>query len=239
VLETESGRQLARAALAEGETLQRPPVPIDDEHALIVADRRTVMSFDLGRGLFTWDYRECPEMPVNGPPRVLVDAERVLVLHDGRVLIRLDPISGAKRWSTVLGIEDLSDRLDAIACDERRVYCLSQHTLRALAVDDGSPLWACHLTGPENALWSIALSDRCVLAYPSLSNLSEGELENMPIVVRRQETGALVQRFVFSATIADVNLKLDSRGVLVATHQGLWALSRRDGGADPKPPSLP
>ncbi len=78
-----------------------------------------------------------------------------------------------------------------------------------------------------------------MLAYPSLSNLSEGELENMPIVVRRQETGALVQRFVFSATIADVNLKLDSRGVLVATHQGLWALSRRDGGADPKPPSLP
>jgi hypothetical protein len=106
-------------------------------------------------------------------------------------------------------------------------------------VDDGSPLWACHLTGPENALWSIALSDRCVMAYPSLSNLSEGELESMPVVVRRQETGALVQRFVFSATIADVNLKLDSRGVLVATYRGLWALSRRDGGAGPKPSPLP
>lgn len=178
-------------------------------------------------------------MPVNGPPRVLVDAERVLVLHDGRVLIRLDPQSGARRWSTVLGIEDLSDRLDAIACDDRRVYCASQQTLRALSVDDGSPLWAFHLTGPENALWSIALSDRWVLAYPSLSNLSEGEMESMPVVVRRQETGALVQRFVFSATIADVNLKLDSRGVLVATCRNLWALSRRDGGPESKSSPLP
>ena len=172
------GRQLARAALAEGEALESAgPVPIDEDHVLLVADRRTVRNLDLGRGLFTWDYRESPEMPVNGPPRVLVDAERVLVLHDGRVLIRLDPQSGAKRWSSVLGIEDLSDRLDAIACDDRRVYCVSQQSLRALAVDDGSPLWACHLTGPENALWSIPLSDRHVLAYPSLSNLSEGELE--------------------------------------------------------------
>ena len=196
-------------------------------------------SFDLGRGLFTWNYRESPEMPVNGPPRVLVDAERVLVLHDGRLMIRLDPVSGSKRWSAILGIEDLSERLDAIACDDRRVYCVSQQSLRALSVDDGTSLWACHLTGPENALWSLALSDRCVIAYPSVSNVSEGEMESMPVVVRRQENGALVQRFVFSATIADVNLKLDSRGVLVTTYRGLWALSRRDGHADPKSPPLP
>ena len=48
------------------------------------------------RGQFTWDYRESAEMPVNGPPRVLVDAERVLVLHDGRLLIRLDPVTGVE-----------------------------------------------------------------------------------------------------------------------------------------------
>jgi cellulose synthase operon protein C len=230
---------VARAPLADGEALESAPVPIDEDHVLLVPDRRTVKNFDLGRGLFTWDYRESAEMPVNGPPRVLVDAERVLVLHDGRLLIRLDPVSGAKRWSSVLGTENLSDRLDALACDDRRVYCVSQRTLRALAVDDGSPLWTCYLTGPENAHWSIALSDRCVMAYPSLSELSEGELESMPVVVRRQETGALVQRFVFSAPIADVKLRLDSRGVLVATYRGLWALARRDGGADPQPSPLP
>ena len=101
VLETESGRQVARAPLADGEALESAPVPIDEDHVLLVPDRRTVKNFDLGRGLFTWDYRESPEMPVNGPPRVLVDAERVLVLHDGRVLIRLDPVR--RREAMVVG----------------------------------------------------------------------------------------------------------------------------------------
>ena len=139
----------------------------------------------------------------------------------------------------MLGIEDLSDRLGAIACDDHRVYCASQQTLRALSIDDGSPLWSAHLVGPENALWSIALSERCVVAYPSLSNLSEDEMESMPVVMRRQETGALVQRFVFPATIADVNLRLDARGALVATSRSLWALTRRDAGPDPRPAPAP
>ena len=50
----------------------------------------------------------------------------------------------------------------------------------------------------------------------------------MPVVARRQDTGALVQRFVFPATIADVNVKLDPRGAVVATSRALWALCRRD-----------
>ncbi len=239
VLETETGRQVARTPLADGDALESAPVPIGEDHVLLVPDRRTVKKYDLERGAFVWNYRESTEMPVNGPPRVLVDAERVLVLHDGRVLIRLDPQSGARRWATVLGIEDLSNRPEAIAWDDRRVYCASQQTLRALSLDDGTSLWMRHLSGPENALWSLALSDRCVIAYPSLSNLSEGETESMPVVVRRQETGALVQRFVFPATIADVNVKLDSRGVLVATYRGLWALGGRDGGGETKPSPLP
>jgi outer membrane protein assembly factor BamB len=228
VLETDSGRRLARADLADGDSLERAPAPMDDDHVLLVSDRRTVKKFDLSRGQVAWDYRESAEMPVNGPPRVLVDAERVLVVHDGRVLIRLDPVNGSKRWSTVLGIEDLSERPGAIACDDRRVYCVSQQTLRALSVEDGSTVWSAHLSGPENALWSLALSERCVVAYPSLSGVSEDELESMPVVVRRQETGALVQRFVFPATIADVKVKLDDRGAMIATSRALWALHRRD-----------
>jgi outer membrane protein assembly factor BamB len=239
VLETETGSQVSRALLSEGETLERHPVPIDEDHVLVVPDRRTVKKFDLTCGQFTWDYRESAEMPVNGPPRVLVDAERLLVLHDGRLLLRLDPQSGAKRWSTVLGIEDLSERPEAIACDPHRVYCASQQTLRALAMDDGTPLWSCHLTGPENAHWSVLLSDRCVLAYPSVLNSSEEELQIMPVVIRRQDNGALLQRFVFPATIADVNLRLDAGGMLVATSRSLWALSRRDVPVLPRPSPPP
>lgn len=238
VLENETGRQVSRALLAEGETLERSPVPIDEDHVLVVPDRRTVKKFDLTSGQFTWDYRESSEMPVNGPPRVLADAERLLVLHDGRLLLRLDPQSGAKQWSAILGIEDLSERPEAIAWDLHRVYCTSQQTLRAMAMDDGRPLWSCHLTGPENARWSVLLSEHCVLAYSSASNSSEGEIEALPVVVRRQDSGALLQRFVFPATITEVNLRFDARGMLVATSRSLWALCRRDASmlSKPSPP---
>jgi hypothetical protein len=239
VLETDTGRQVARTPLAEGEALERPPVPFDDDHVLLVPDRRTVRKFELSTGQFVWDYRESSELPVTGPPRVIVDAERLLVLHDGRVLLRLDPVNGSRRWSAVLGLEDLSERLEAIACSGKRIFTVSQQRLRALSVDDGSVLWTCHLTGPEHAVWCLALSENCVLTYPSLTNLSEDELESMPVVVRRQDTGALVQRFVFPATIADVNVRLDARGVQVATSHALWALSRRETGAAGNPAPLP
>ena len=63
------------------------------------------------------------------------------------------------------------------------------------------------------------------MAYPSSTSSSEGgEVENMPVIVRHRETGALVQRFVFATTIADVTFKVDPRGVLVATSRGLWGL---------------
>jgi outer membrane protein assembly factor BamB len=231
VLETDTGRQIARTSLAEGENLERAPVPIDDDHVLLVPDRRSVRKFELSTGQFIWDYRESSELPVNGPPRIIVDAERLLVLHDGRVLLRLDPVNGSRRWYAVLGIEDLSERLEAIACSGKRIFTVSQQRLRALSVDDGRPLWSCHLTGPEHAVWCLALSEKCVLTYPSLSNLSEDEMESMPVVVRRQDTGALVQRFVFPATIADVNVRLDARGALVATAHALWALSRHEAGS--------
>ena len=130
-------------------------------------------------------YRESPEMPVNGPPR----RDRLtpigsLVLHDGRILIRLDPSTDRGAGATLLGIEDLSERLGAIACDEHRVYCVSQEAAGAFD-RRRSPLWTSHLIGPENALWSIALSERCVVAYPSSRQARRG-MESMPVVVRRQ-----------------------------------------------------
>jgi hypothetical protein len=103
-------------------------------------------------------------------------------------------------------------------------------------LDDGARLWSCALTGPEDAVWSIALTQRCVIAYPNSSRLSAGGdnentpviLENMPVILRRRETGALVQRFVFPTTIADVMFKVDSRGALLATSRGMWSLGSKE-----------
>ncbi len=214
-------------------------MPIDDDHVLLVPDRRTVKKFDLSRGQFAWEYRESPEMPVNGPPRVLVSAERLLVLHDGRLLIRLDPVNGSKRWSVILGIEDAerAARLDRL----RRSASLLRHAAdlegnldrrrqAALDVPLDRPGQRRLVTGP--------LRYRHVVAYPSASSLSDDELESMPVVARRQDTGALVQRFVFPATIADVKVKLDPRGgrCNVASPLGALPARRRDAAPTAKEP---
>ncbi len=244
VLRTEDGQPITRVALADNDLLERPPTPIDEDSVVLVTDRRTVKRIDLNHGHTMWVYQESKELPVNGPPRVLGDSERLLVLHDGRSLIRLDPATGSKRWCSLLGSEDLSERPGAMAHDEKRFYCVNienifggpRHALRALRLDDGARLWSCALTGPEDAVWSIALTQRCVIAYPNSSRLSAGGdnentpviLENMPVILRRRETGALVQRFVFPTTIADVMFKVDSRGALLATSRGMWSLGSKE-----------
>jgi outer membrane protein assembly factor BamB/tetratricopeptide (TPR) repeat protein len=229
VLRTDDGQLMARIALGEKELLERPPLPLDDDSVLFVPDRRTVKKLDLNHGQVSWICRETDELPLYGPPRLFGDAERLLVLHDGRLLIRLDPATGSKKWSCLLGIEDLSERPGSIAFDDKRLFCANRQTLRAIALETGQPIWARHLSGPQDAIWSIALSQHHVVAYPSTSGLTDGdEVENMPVIIRRRDDGALVQRFVFPTTIAEVICRIDPRGALVATSRGLWGLGQKE-----------
>ena len=146
--------------------LERPPLPVDDDSVLLVLDPRTVKKFDLNHGQIVWVYRESEVLPVNGPPRLLGDAERVLVLHEGRTLIRLDPATGSKRWSCPLGTEDLSDRPGTMALDERRFYCISRFTVdRDLAghlARRRPAAWIEEWAGRQSSdtTWSIALARR-------------------------------------------------------------------------------
>lgn len=224
VLETETGLPVSRLALAEGEGLERTPVPLDADHAIVVTDRRGVKNFDMTRGRIVWEYRESQEMPVNGAPRPLVEADRLLIVHDGRTLIRLDPATGSKKWSAVLGTENLGERPDSLALDDERFYCVSKQMLRAISLEDGSPLWSRHLAGPDLLQWSLALSDRAVLAYPTSSSVWEEHVESLPVIARRRTDGALIQRLALPATIADARVQLDARGALLTTSRELWSL---------------
>jgi outer membrane protein assembly factor BamB/tetratricopeptide (TPR) repeat protein len=237
VLRTDDGQPISRSALAETDMLERPPLPLDEDSVVLVADKRTIKRFDIKHGHTMWDYQESKVLPVNGPPRLLGDSDRLLVLHDGRLLYRLDPATGSKRWSSPLGSEDLSERPDAMVCDEKSFYCVNienifggmRQVLRAISLEDGSRQWSCHLAGPQDAVWAVALSKRCVIAYPRSARPADGAgIDNMPVILRRRETGALVQRFVFPTTIADVKFRVDSRGALLATSRGLWSLGSKE-----------
>ena len=178
VLRTDDGQPVARTTLAETEQLERPPLPLDDDSVLLVLDPRTVKKYDVNHGQIVWEYRESEVLPVNGPPRLFGDAERVLVLHEGHTLIRLDPATGSKRWSCPLGTEDLGERVGSMAFDEQRFYCISRWrstvTLRAISLADGVPAWTCDWAGMEDSSWSIALSAQHVIAYPNHTGLADG-----------------------------------------------------------------
>jgi len=241
VLRTDDGQPTLHAALEENERLERPPMPVDEDSVLLVSDRRTVKRFDVNHGQTVWVYRESPDLPVNGPPRLVGDAERLLVLHDGRLLIRLDPATGSKKWSCLLGIEDLSERPGSMAYDEKRFYCVNmenifgglRQSIRAVSLADGRKVWSRHLTGPKDAAWSLALTAHHVMAYPTNSSSDSGDIENLPVIIRRRETGELVQRFVFPTTIAGVNFKADPRGALLATARGLWGMGSKEASSGP------
>jgi outer membrane protein assembly factor BamB len=232
-LRTDDGQPFARTKLDETEALKRPPLPIDDDSVVVVTDPRTIKRFDLAQGQLkmAWTYHTSLEavLPVNGAPTLMGDAERLLVLYDGQTLIRLDAASGSKEWSTLLGTENLSRHPQAMAFDDRRFYCASRNTLRAISLADGGSLWSAHLGKSEEIHWSITLTRDYVIAYPSDSDGSEpAEVEKMRLVIRRRDNGALVQRLVFPAAVSDVALNVDPRGALVATSRGLWGLGYKE-----------
>ncbi len=234
VLDTATGRRRGEFPQGDEEAWPRDPLPIDDDHVALVADRRTVALFDLNRGVNAWVFRESGEMPKYGPPRLIGDAERLLVVHNGVDLIRLDPAGGSKKWSRPLGDENLSERPDALALAGDRFYYASGSDLIAVAVADGSTAWRRKLIGPPSG-WSVALTDRCVAAYPNPARLVDDDVAAVPVVFRRRDTGVIVQRLVFPAPAADLTVRLAPRGAFVATQTGLWALGDRRGPEAPRP----
>jgi hypothetical protein len=155
-------------------------------------------------------------------------------LHDGHLLIRLDPATGLKRWECSLA-ENLAERPDSIACDDKYVYCVNyerislvpRRSIRAVALENGSLAWSHPLSGPQDAIWSIALSERALFAYPSAPESKENALVSVPLSVRRRDDGVLIERLVFPTAISEITFKLDPRGAILATSSGIWALSSR------------
>ena len=227
VLETGNGRRRAEYPQGDDDEWARPPFPIDDDHVALVTDRRTVALYDIRRGVASWNFRESLELPKHGAPRLVGDAERLLVIHDGCSAIRIDPATGKRLWLRPLGVEDLSERPEATVLDGERFYWVSGQGIQGASLADGALVWSRHLTGPESG-WALALTERCVMAYPGpASSAAENEVDGLPLVFRRRDSGDLVQRLFFPVTLSDVAVRLAPHGALVATRGGLWSLGER------------
>jgi cellulose synthase operon protein C len=76
-----------------------------------------------------------------------------------------------------------------------------------------------------------------VAAFPTPTPSAQGDLQDLPLVFCRRDTGTLVQRVVVRAAVTELAIRLAPRGALVATQGGLWALGDRptvDGGDGPR-----
>jgi cellulose synthase operon protein C len=228
VLETSTGRRRVEFAQPEEEEWPRDPLPIDDDSVALVVNRTKVAKFDTSKGAYAWEFEETKDSPRLGAPRLFCDAERLLVLHEGQNLMRLDLATGAKAWTTskLLGSEDLSERPEAIAMSEDRVYVANGATLSAFAMRDGSLIWKRGLKGPTSG-WDVALTERSVLAYPSAARLRDDGPGVLPLVFHRREDGEPIQRLLIQANVTDLAIRFSTRGALVATQGGLWALGDR------------
>ncbi len=119
-----------------------------------------------------------------------------------------------------------------MAYDDKRFYCVNtemiyggpRQAIRARSLEDGSAVWSRPLRAQESRAsrrishgrW---LTRRYVIAYPdhnppAAEDIDKLPVTTMPVILRQRETGELVQRFVFSTTIADLTLNADPRGDL-------------------------
>ena len=226
VLDTTTGRRGASFPRADDEEWLRDPLPIDDDHLAVVADRLTVALLDLDQGAPTWVFRESSQLPINGPPRLFGDGDRLFVLQDGQELIRLDPGTGAKLWARLLGTEDLSERPDAFTFGTDRVFVACGGDLIAARLTDGVPVWKQPLNGPSHG-WVVALTDRSVVAFPSAARMDRHEGATFPLVLHRRADGELIQRLQFPTSPADLAVRFSPHGVTVATSTGVWGLGDR------------
>jgi outer membrane protein assembly factor BamB/tetratricopeptide (TPR) repeat protein len=229
VLDTDSGQRRAEFPQQEqDQPWPRDPLPVDDDHAALVSDARTITLFDMTRGTHAWTYREPSALPRSGPPRLIGDAGRLLALRDGSELVRLDLATGERLWSRLLGVEDLTESPDALALDGERIYCATGRTLTAYRLADGTPQWRHFLNGPATG-WAVALTDRYVAAYPRPARpLDQAALDRLPLVLCRRDTGRLVQRLLFDAPVSRLAVRLAPGSALIATQEGAWALASRE-----------
>ena len=131
-----------------------------------------------------------------------------------------------------------------MAYDDKRFYCVNtenifgglRQAVRAVSLEDGSRVLVRVPLSRARATWRLV--DRAVPSATSspipattrpIPRTSTNCRSTMPVIVRRRETGELVQRFVFPTTIADLTFKADPQAPWWRRRgaSGDWARRRR------------
>ena len=221
VLDSGTGARKAEFARERDESnWLRPPVALDDERILLVIDARTVVLFDLIRGVDIWSYKDDSALPMAAAPRVLVDRGEIVALFGGQHLARLDPASGKKLWSCGISVEDISEFPQSLVLDGALIYCAVPGRLLAIQLNCGEVQWVRPLNSSEQ-VWNLGVYDSCLVAFPAEIDKKPGSETQFPLLIIKRNTGQLIQRFQLSSLPKTICLRSDP--AILATSQEVLA----------------
>lgn len=209
----------------EDATWTRAPVEIDESRILVSPNPLAIALFDLERGAYLWAFHDDSPLPRAVSPAIFADHGLILAILGGQELVRLDPASGHRLWRNALGLDDLSERPDALVIDASRAYCASGSTLTAFNLADGSSAWVRKLIGPDSG-WALSLVTGALAVFPRPEPAAADALESLPVLLCRRDNGVLVQRLVFSTPVDSLAVHLDDHNALIATQSQMWSLAR-------------
>lgn len=177
VLDERTG-ELSRSIEASiaGQDWPRRPLQWDENRIVVTPDRLNVAMIDLAEGKRLWTWKVTATSPRNGPPRLFREGDKLVVIKDGDMAVRLDPANGKPVWDAFLGGTDHSRDLPDIALDDQRMYVIERLessripglVTRAYDLTDGSVAWrSVHISvGQSWAVSSRAGTDSGVMIWP-------------------------------------------------------------------------
>jgi|GEM_PF-1203649 len=243
-LDAATGRLLAEMEQAADAALwERDPIFLGGGKVGVVADRRTIQVFDLERRGPLWSRAVSNTLPNLSPPLLVGDASALVVLINGRILDRLDPLTGERLWAepVPLGEENLGERPDAILIRDNAILTVNQGLLQSHRISDGGLNWKKRLHGAEEG-WNLAPLDQGVAVYPDPQRVAARRFvgDFLPITLHRLDDGRLLQRLVFpTAETQALVIRFEADGLTVATNQAGWFLAAgRSSPAAPSPPPV-
>ncbi len=216
ILAPQTGRQLAYLPnLEQSRSWDRSPQILGGETLLTVVEQRTIEAIDLRDGSLRWVYREPDQQASRGAPMLVGDSEYILVLYNGKLLVRLDPNSGRSVWDLPLGTDDLSARPGTLRRDGSVLFAATDTTLQAIDLDSGRRLWLRPLSA-RSMDWSLELAENWVVAAPDPTpSLSASARRRLALVFCRRDDGRLLQRRPLDRVVTNVGLNLDDRGLIL------------------------
>jgi outer membrane protein assembly factor BamB len=169
VIDPATGESTDRSRRSDLDAWRVEPVPFGHAGMAVALRSHRLIGFPstendkrLGLALAPWKY-EGPLSWSNVPPAMLSNGEALLAVIDGNTLCRLDPDSGARRWSRPAARSPIQQPRRSMVLADRHVFLAADGFVRAIDLEQGSLVWETFVGTPEDSTGLAAVGNRLVV----------------------------------------------------------------------------